>query len=439
MRVSVFGIGYVGAVSAGCLAKDGNTVIAVDPNEAKVATLNAGRSPIVEPGLEAIIAEQVASGRLSAVGDPAAAIAGTELSFVCVGTPSRFNGSLDTGYVLRAAEEIGAALKTKDAYHVVVIRSTILPGTMESTIIPALARASGKTPGMDFGVAYYPEFLRESTAIRDYYDPGAIVFGAFDGDVESINRLSALNEHLPVAPQVVPIRTAEAIKYANNCWHAVKISFSNEMGNIFKAAGIDSHVVMDILCSDTRLNISRAYMKPGFAFGGSCLPKDLRALRFKARELDVPTPVLDSALLANEYQVRRAYDMVAELGVRRVGLVGLSFKSDTDDLRESPLVELAERLHGKGYDLRIYDPSVSYGALTGANLHFARSHIPHLSTLLADDIESVCDHADLLVIGNRDKAAERAIDLVGGKKPVVDLVRVEQASRRNGLYNGICW
>src|SRR5689334_2702505 len=292
MRVSVFGIGYVGAVSAGCLAKDGNTVIAVDPNEGKVATLNAGRSPIVEPGLDAIIAAEVKSGRLRAVGDPAQAIAGTDLSFVCVGTPSRFNGSLDTGYVLRAAEEIGTALRTKSTYHVVVIRSTILPGTMENTIIPALARASGKTPGMDFGVAYYPEFLRESTAIRDYYDPGAIVFGAFDGDVESISRLSLLNDHLPVAPQVVPIRTAEAIKYANNCWHAVKISFSNEMGNIFKAAGIDSHLVMDILCSDTRLNISRAYMKPGFAFGGSCLLKDLRALRFEARELDVPTPVL---------------------------------------------------------------------------------------------------------------------------------------------------
>jgi len=439
MRVSVFGIGYVGAVSAGCLAKDGNQVVAVDPNAVKVATLNGGRSPIVEPGLEPVLADQVASGRLRAVGDPAAAIRDTDLSFVCVGTPSRFNGSLDTGYVLRAAEEIGAALKEKRSYHVVVVRSTILPGTMEATIIPALARASGKTPGIDFGVAYYPEFLREGTAIRDYYDPGAIVFGAFDGDRESIDRLSELNGHLAVAPQVVPIRTAEAIKYANNCWHAVKISFSNEMGNIFKAAGIDSHLVMDILCSDTRLNISRAYMKPGFAFGGSCLPKDLRALRFKARELDVPTPVLDSALVANEYQLRRAYDMVAELGVRRVGLVGLSFKSDTDDLRESPLVELAERMHGKGYDLRIYDPSVSYGALTGANLHYVRSHIPHLSTLLADDIETVCDHAEVLVVGYQGAAAKRALELCRGKIPVVDLVRVDPASRRDGRYDGICW
>jgi GDP-mannose 6-dehydrogenase len=439
MRVSVFGIGYVGAVSAGCLAKDGHEVVAVDPNAAKVATLNGGRSPIVEPGLDVVIAEQVAAGRLRAVADPATAIGQTDLSFVCVGTPSRFNGSLDTGYVLRAAEEIGSALKAKAAYHTVVVRSTILPGTMEGTIIPALARASGKTPGAGFGVAYYPEFLRESTAIRDYYDPGAIVFGAFDDDREAIDRLTELSAHLPVAPQIVPIRTAEAIKYANNCWHAVKISFANEMGNIFKASGIDSHLVMDILCSDTRLNISRAYMKPGFAFGGSCLPKDLRALRFRARELDVPTPVLDSTLLANEYQLRRAYDMVAELGIRRVGLVGLSFKSDTDDLRESPLVELAERMHGKGYDLRIYDPSVSYGALVGANLHYARSHIPHLSTLLADDVETVCEHAEVLVVGCQGAAARKALELCRGKIPVVDLVRVDAASRADGRYDGICW
>lgn len=439
MRASVFGIGYVGAVSAGCLAKDGNEVIAVDPNEAKVAALNAGQSPIVEPGLDAIIEEQVANGRLRAVQDPAFAIENTDLTYVCVGTPSRFNGSLDTGYMLRAAEEIGQALKNKTAFHVVVVRSTVLPGTMEEVVIPALARTSGKTPGVDFGVAYYPEFLRESTAIRDYYDPGAIVFGAMDEDDLSIERLRALNSHLPVTPTVVSIKTAEAVKYANNCWHALKISFSNEMGNICKAAGIDSHVVMDILCADTRLNISRAYMKPGFAFGGSCLPKDLRAIRFRARELDVPTPVLDAALLANEYQLRRAYEMVASLGAKRVGLVGLSFKADTDDLRESPLVELAERLHGKGYDLRIYDPTVSYGALMGANLHYVRSHIPHLSTLLADDIESVCAHAEILVIGNKDAAAKRALELVQGRKPVVDLVRIEPASRRDGLYDGICW
>lgn len=439
MRISVFGIGYVGAVSAACLAKDGNSVVAVDPNDAKVAILNAGQSPIVEPGLDVIIADEIKGGRLRATNDPVEAINSTELSFVCVGTPSQFNGSLDTGYVLRAAEEIGAALKQKSDFHTVVVRSTILPGTMESSIIPALERSSGKVAGVGFGIAYYPEFLRESTAIKDYYEPGAIVFGAIPGDTVSVDRLKEINAHIPTEPKVVSIRTAEAIKYTNNCWHALKISFSNEIGNICKEAGIDSHVVLDILCSDNRLNISKAYMKPGFAFGGSCLPKDLRALRFKARELDVPTPLLDATLSANENQLRRAYDMVAQIGAKKVGLVGLSFKAGTDDLRESPLVELAERLHGKGFDLRIFDPNVHYQALVGANLHYVRSHIPHLSTLLAENVESVCEHAEIIIVGNKDEASMRAIDIAKGKKPVIDLVRLQQSSVSDELYHGICW
>lgn len=439
MRISVFGIGYVGAVSAACLAKDGNSVVAVDPNDAKVAVLNAGQSPIVEPGLDVIIADEIKGGRLRATNDPVEAINASELSFVCVGTPSQFNGSLDTGYVLRAAEEIGAALKQKSDFHTVVVRSTILPGTMEGSIIPALERASGKQAGVGFGIAYYPEFLRESTAIKDYYEPGAIVFGAIPGDTVSVDRLKQINAHIPTTPKVVTIRTAEAIKYTNNCWHALKISFSNEIGNICKEAGIDSHVVLDILCSDNRLNISKAYMKPGFAFGGSCLPKDLRALRFKARELDVATPLLDATLSANENQLRRAYDMVARIGSKKVGLVGLSFKAGTDDLRESPLVELAERLHGKGFDLRIFDPNVHYQALVGANLHYVRSHIPHLSTLLSENVESVCEHADVIVVGNKDEASMRAIELAKGKKPVIDLVRLQQSSVSDELYHGICW
>jgi GDP-mannose 6-dehydrogenase len=439
MRISVFGIGYVGAVSAGCLARDGHFVLAVDPNADKVTTLNQGRSPILEPGLEPIIAEQVRSGRLKAIGDPKEAIEETDVSFVCVGTPSRFNGSLDTGYVLRAAEEIGRALKEKDEFHTVVFRSTILPGTMDQAIIPALARASGKTPGVDFGVGYHPEFLRESTAIKDYYEPGTVIIGALDGDDATVEVLRDINAAMPVEPKVVPIKTAEAIKYVNNCWHALKVSFSNEIGNICKASDIDSHQVMEILCADTRLNISPAYMKPGFAFGGSCLPKDLRALRFRARELDVPTPVLDATLAANEIQLRRAYDMVAQIGARRVGIVGLSFKSNTDDLRESPLVELAERLYGKGFNLRIYDPAVRYSALIGANLHYVRSHIPHLSSLLAEDLESVCDHAEVLVIGKRDDDSRRAVDLTRGKAKVIDLVRLTDGGRSANGYDGICW
>jgi GDP-mannose 6-dehydrogenase len=438
MRISVFGIGYVGAVSAGCLARDGHFVLAVDPNQDKVATLNAGRSPILEPGLEEIIAEQVRSGRLKAIGDPRQAIMETDVSFVCVGTPSRFNGSLDTGYVLRAAE-IGRALRDKDEFHTVVFRSTILPGTMDEAVIPTLARASGKTPGVDFGVGYHPEFLRESTAIKDYYEPGAVIIGALEPDDAAVDVLREINAAMPVKPSVVAIRAAEAIKYVNNCWHALKVSFSNEIGNICKASGLDSHEVMEILCSDTRLNISPAYMKPGFAFGGSCLPKDLRALRFRARELDVPTPVLDATLTANEVQLRRAFDMVAQIGARRVGIVGLSFKSNTDDLRESPLVELAERLYGKGFDLRIYDPAVHYSALVGANLHYVRSHIPHLSTLLADDLESVCDHAEVLVIGKRDDDARRAVERTRGKATVVDLVRLANGAKSTAGYDGICW
>jgi GDP-mannose 6-dehydrogenase len=438
MRVSIFGIGYVGAVSAACLAKDGNQVIAVDPNEGKVAALNAGQSPIVEPGLDEIIQEQVANGRLRAVADPRLAILETDLTFVCVGTPSRFNGSLDTGYVLRAAEEIGHALREKDDFHTIFVRSTILPGTTEEIVIPALERTSGKTAGRDFAVCYYPEFLRESTAIKDLYDPGVMVFGIMPGDERSVRMLEELTLPVVAEPTVVAIREAEAIKYANNSWHALKISFSNEIGNICSALQIDSHVVMRILCADKRLNISPAYMKPGYAFGGSCLPKDLRALRSRARELDVPTPVLDATMAANENQIRRAYDMVANLGVKRVGLVGLSFKSDTDDLRESPLVELAERLHGKGYDLRIYDSNVRYSALTGANLHYVRSHIPHLSALLQETIEDVVDHAEMLVIGSGDAAAKQAMALARGK-PVVDLVRLPRETEDSGLYHGICW
>jgi GDP-mannose 6-dehydrogenase len=439
MRISVFGIGYVGAVSAGCLARDGHFVVAVDPNADKVATLNAGRSPILEPGLGAVISEQVQSGRLKAIGDPRQAIKETNVSFVCVGTPSRFNGSLDTGYVLRAAEEIGRAIADKDDFHTVVFRSTVLPGTIGEVAIPALARASGKRPGIDFGVGYHPEFLRESTAIRDYDEPGTVIIGALEPEDSTVKILREINAAMAVEPSVVAIKTAEAIKYVNNCWHALKVSFSNEIGNICKASGIDSHEVMEILCADTRLNISTAYMKPGFAFGGSCLPKDLRAIRFRARELDVPTPVLDATLAANEVQLRRAYDMVAQIGSRRVGIVGLSFKSNTDDLRESPMVELAERLYGKGFDLRIFDPEVRYSSLVGANLHYVRSHIPHLSSLLEEDLESVCNHAEVLVIGKRDSDAVRAVDLTRGKAKVVDLVRLAANDRSSGGYDGICW
>ncbi|WP_181702180.1 nucleotide sugar dehydrogenase [Chthonobacter albigriseus] len=435
MKVSIFGIGYVGAVSAACLAADGNDVTAVDPNGDKVDALNQGRSPIVEPGLDEIIERTIRNGSLRATSDAEAAVHASELSLVCVGTPSRANGSLDTGYVKMACEEIGKALAKTDAFHSVVMRSTILPGTMESLVIPTLEAASGKRAGIDFGIGYYPEFLRESTAIKDYYKPGAIVIGRYLADEKTAERLKALNAHLPTTPVITDVRTAEAVKYTNNCWHAVKISFANEIGNICKAVGIDGHEVMDILCSDTRLNISTAYMKPGFAFGGSCLPKDLRALRYKAREQDVVTPILDAAMAANNVQLDRAFKLVEESGNKRVGMVGLTFKADTDDLRESPLVALAEQLHGKGYDLTIYDPNVKRMHGNGYN----RSTIGHLSAFVTDDIDEVMSRADTIVIGNHDRAATKVMESDKDDLKVIDLVRMEGRERLNGQYQGICW
>jgi GDP-mannose 6-dehydrogenase len=436
MQISVFGIGYVGAVSSACLANDGHHVIAVDPNPQKVGPLNEGISPIVEPGLDELIQGGIRSRRLVATSDVREAVNSTDLSFVCVGTPSRSNGSLDTSYVTAAAEQIGAAIREKNSFHSVVMRSTILPGTMESIVLPALERASGRQAGVGFGVAYYPEFLRESTAISDYYDPGAIIFGRHDQ--ATVDRLLDIHKIFKVEPRVVSIRTAEAVKYTNNAWHALKISFANEIGNICKEAGIDGHAVMDVLCADNRLNISKAYLKPGFAFGGSCLPKDLRALRFAARKLDVPTPILDATMDANEEQLRRAYSMVAATGKRRVGIIGLSFKPETDDLRESPLVELAERLYGRGYDIRIYDPNIQVSKLTGANLQFVKAHLPHLTSLLTADVNEVVDHAEVFVLGNREEA-KRLLNIVQDDRPLIDLVRIDQARCSGDFYQGICW
>jgi GDP-mannose 6-dehydrogenase len=436
MQISVFGIGYVGAVSSACLANDGHHVIAVDPNPQKVGPLNEGISPIVEPGLGELIQGGIRSQRLVATSDVREAVNSTDLSFVCVGTPSRSNGSLDTSYVSAAAEQIGAAIREKNSFHSVVMRSTILPGTMESIVLPALERASGRQAGVGFGIAYYPEFLRESTAISDYYDPGAIIFGRHDQ--ATIDRLLDIHKIFKVEPRIVSIRTAEAVKYTNNAWHALKISFANEIGNICKEAGIDGHAVMDVLCADNRLNISKAYLKPGFAFGGSCLPKDLRALRFAARKLDVPTPILDATMDANEEQLRRAYSMVAATGKRRIGIIGLSFKPETDDLRESPLVELAERLYGRGYDIRIYDPNIQVSKLTGANLQFVKAHLPHLTSLLTADVNEVIDHAEVFVLGNRDEA-KRLLNIVQDDRPLIDLVRIDQARCSGDFYQGICW
>ncbi|MGH6926082.1 MAG: nucleotide sugar dehydrogenase [Propylenella sp.] len=437
MKISVFGIGYVGAVSAACIANDGHEVVSVDVNSEKVKAINAGRSPIFEPGLPQAIGSAVREGRLTATSDTMQAIRETDLSMICVGTPSRPNGSLDTSSIVRAADTIGAALREKSVFHAVVVRSTILPGTTENVVIPALERASGMKAGQ-FGLAYYPEFLRETTAIQDYYNPGTIVFGKHGQDGRTIAMLMELCSNLPVAPTVLPIRGAEALKYANNAWHALKVSFANEIGNVCKAFGVDSWEVMDVLCSDTRLNISPAYLRPGFSFGGSCLPKDLRAVRHAARQLDVATPVLDATQMANDLQLSKAFEMIAQSNSRRVGMIGLSFKSETDDLRESPLVELAERLLGKGFDLRIFDPNVFVSSLTGTNLEYVRAHLPHLSDLLVGEADELVQHSRTIVIGKNGPVAEEVLSKVGIDTTVIDLVRVRRLPRAS-TYDGICW
>ncbi len=437
MNISIFGIGYVGAVSAACLARDGHRVLAVDVNPSKVEDINAGRSPIVEKGLPELIAAMAQDGRLSASSDLKAAVLDSELSLVCVGTPSRQNGSLELTYAVRVAEQLGEVLATKAEFHSVVFRSTMVPGSMEDVIVPALEKASGKQAGVDFGVGYYPEFLRESSAIADYDAPGAVVFGSMDAT--TLERLHALQPDVPIRPTETPIRVAETIKYFNNAWHALKISFSNEAGNICRALDVDSHQVMEILCSDTRLNISPAYMKPGFAFGGSCLPKDLRALRFRARELDVATPILDGVMNANAVQLDRGYRLVEAAGKRKIGMIGLSFKSGTDDLRESPLLLLAETLIGKGYDLRIFDPNIRISRLTGANLAYVRERMPHIASLLCENLDEMIAHAETIVIGHKKLGA----DVIGRaeikEKYIVDLVRVDPSLRSDASYEGLCW
>lgn len=437
MDISVFGAGYVGLVVAACLSRDGHHVVAVDIHPDKVKALASGRSPIVEPGLDALIRDGVSSQRLRATADPYEAVAQTSLSFICVGTPSLPNGGLDTSYVGRTAEQIGAALAKKNDFHAVVGRSTMLPGTMDELVIPTLERTSQKRAGTEFGVAYYPEFLRESSAIEDYDKPGAIVLGVRDDTTR--DQLLELNARIPVKPRIMTIRSAEAVKYVNNAWHALKISFSNEIGLIAKALEIDSFDLMEALCADTKLNISTAYLKPGFAFGGSCLPKDLRALRRLARERDVGTPILDATLLANENQIDSAYQMITATGKRRIGLIGLSFKPGTDDLRESPLVELSERLIGRGYNLRIFDPNIRLSQLMGANRAYVFERLPHIAELLADRGSEVVNDSDVIVIGNKKEALPLMDQIRQEGKIAIDVVRIDrQLTTRDG-YQGLCW
>ncbi len=438
MKVSVFGLGYVGVVSAACLSAQGHEVVGVDVNPAKVELVNSGRSTVVEERIGELIEEVVRSGALRATTDVSEAIAATEISLICVGTPSAANGSLSTAYLEQVAAQIGEAIADKAERHTVVFRSTMLPGTCERLLIPELERTSGKQAGTDFGVAMNPEFLRESTSVQDFYDPPKTVIGEIDqatGDA-----VLALYEGIPGEVFRVPISVAEMVKYTDNCFHGLKIGFANEIGSICQALGLDSHKVIDVFLADRKLNISPAYLRPGFAFGGSCLPKDLRGLVHAARRADVSVPILEHVLPSNTAHLQRAFDAVVSTKRRKIGLFGLSFKPGTDDLRESPLVELAERLIGKGYQVRIYDANVTLSRLMGANREYIEQHLPHLGDLLSDSVDEVMEHAEVCVIGCKDEAVLHALKDVDDRT-VVDLVRLPDAEERRGTagYIGAAW
>ena len=438
MNVSVFGLGYVGSVSAASFAADGHHVIGVDVNPDKVAAINAGRSPIVEPGLEDVLGRTVAEGRLRATTDTADAVGGTDVSLLCVGTPSRRNGSLELSYLERVSEEIGAALASKPSYHVVVVRSTVLPGTTHQVVIPALEKASGKKYGEGFGVSVNPEFLREGTALKDFRKPPLTLVG--HNHAADASGTIALYQAIDAPLVSTSIRVAEMMKYTSNTWHALKVCFANEIGNLCKRAGVDSHEVMDIFCRDEKLNLSSYYLKPGFAFGGSCLPKDVRALQYRARELDVDMPVISQILQSNRLQIQQAFDQILETGRKKIGLLGFSFKAGTDDLRESPIVILAEQLLGKGLSLCIYDKNVSLAKLVGANKEYIEKQIPHLSSLLCETVDEVIEKSEVVVVGNQSPEFADALAKTRADQIVIDLVRVPiVGSLLQADYRGLCW
>lgn len=436
MRISIFGLGYVGTVSAACLAAAGHRVIGVDKNPTKVDLIDNGQSPIVEDGVGPLISEAVSAGNLSATTSVDTAIAESEISIVCVGTPSKSNGALNLDHISEVCSQIGTALKGEDRFHVVVIRSTMLPGSIRDVVIPALENSSGLSIGKDIGLCINPEFLREGAAVSDYYNPPKTVVGEIDmrsGDV-----VCKLYEDIDAPLVRTSIEIAEMTKYVDNSWHALKVAFANEIGAISKKVGIDSHRLMDIFVQDTKLNISPVYLRPGFAFGGSCLPKDLRAINYLAKSNDLDTPILRSVLPSNRVQIDRAIDIL-QSGSKTLGFLGLSFKAGTDDLRESPIVEVVERLLGKGFDIKIYDKNVSLAKLVGANREFLLNRIPHISSLLEDNIQDVIDHADTLVLGNNDPEFRRFSQTLPEGKRCVDLVRITDELPGEPWYEGIAW
>jgi GDP-mannose 6-dehydrogenase len=434
--ISIFGLGYVGCVSAACFADQGHRVVGVDVAQSKVDQINGGRSTIVEEGIAELVAQAVSSGRLSATTSVHDAVQASDISLVCVGTPSRPNGSIDLTYVLRVAQQIGAALRAKDGFHTVVIRSTVMPGTIDTHVIPAIEAASGRKHGLGFAVCSNPEFLREGTSIKDFHEPPFTLVGA----LESHHAEAVLGVYAGVkAPtHVVPLRVAETVKYACNCFHGLKVGFANEIGNLCKVMGVDSHEVMRLFCEDKKLNISTAYLRPGFAFGGSCLPKDLRAMVHRGRVEDVPMPILEAVLDSNRRQIERAFHMVLAAGSKRIGVLGLAFKAGTDDLRESPTVTLVEMLLGKGCQVVIHDRDVTRANIIGANREFVEREIPHLWSLMRPTVAEVIAASETVVIGNGSQEYRQLGSALDGRM-IVDLARAVGNKVSGDRYQGLCW
>lgn len=437
--ISVFGLGYVGTVTAACLAHKGHNVIGVDLNPSKVEAMQAGRNPIVEPRVGDLISENRVAGRLHGSSDSEYAVLNSDVSFLCVGTPSLRNGKLDLGHIEPVCRDIGHILKKKDGFHLVVLRSTVLPGTAETIVVPALEKSSEKRFGQGFGVCVNPEFMREGTAVSDFLEPAMTIIGAADSKHGTV--LREIYKWAPGRIFETSFRSAEMVKYVCNAWHAVKVSFANEVGTLAKELGVDAEAVVEIFTADGKLNISPTYLKPGFAFGGSCLPKDVRALNYRAKELDLNLPLFQSILPSNEEHFERAVEMVLETGKKKIAVLGLSFKAATDDLRESPQVQLVKRLLGEGRQIRIWDDNVSLGRLIGSNRQYIEEVIPHIGSLLSTSLPDVLKDAEVIVIGTRGVDRDELRHSLRSDHTVIDLVNLERALRpkTSGIYEGICW
>jgi GDP-mannose 6-dehydrogenase len=425
MRISVFGLGYVGTVCAACLAERGHTVIGVDKAESKVNAIQAGHSPVIERGVNELIQNGVRRRKLTATTDPDEAVSSTDLSIICVGTPSQTNGALSLDAIETVSSEIGGAIRTKNTRHEVVIRSTVLPGTTRTVVVPLMVETSGKQPGDGFGVAFNPEFMREGNSVADFNAPPKTIVGALDDRSSAV--VLGLYQGVPGPKIKTKVETAELVKYVDNAWHALKVTFANEIGVISSALGMDSHDVMGIFCEDKRLNISTAYLRPGFAFGGSCLPKDLRALTYLGRKLDLWLPVLNNVLESNQMLLERGLNWILSQSKRRIAFLGISFKSGTDDVRESPFVELAERILGKGCGLRIFDPNVQLAHLLGGNKNYLMSMLPHITELLVPRIEDAINWAEVIVITSADPIYANVLANLRSDQVILDFAGIPPA------------